>query len=93
MVDPANLHLPPTRLSGADPAKLARQLSRFGSSIAGMPPVLLLRGADDELMLYDGVTRASRIAKLIPGTLIPGEVMGKVRNKVGQYPKVKERLP
>jgi hypothetical protein len=92
-VNPADLHLPPSRLSGADPAKLTRQISRFGRSVQGMPPVLLYRGADDAYMLYDGVTRATRAAKLAPGTLIPAEIQGTLRTNVRQLPRVKDRLP
>jgi len=36
-VDPRTLHVPPSRLSGADPFKLQRQIARFGASTAGMP--------------------------------------------------------
>jgi hypothetical protein len=36
-VDPRILHLPTTRLAGADPVKLQRQIARHGTSTAGMP--------------------------------------------------------
>ena len=75
-VDPRTLHLPPSRLDGADPAKLQRQIARHGRSLQGMPPVLVYRGSDGELMLSDGVTRATRAAKLCPGSLIPAELLG-----------------
>ena len=38
-VDPAELRLPPSGLSGADLYKLQRQIARFGKSAVGMPPV------------------------------------------------------
>jgi hypothetical protein len=31
--DPAELRLPPSRLSGADPYKLQRQIARFGDHV------------------------------------------------------------
>jgi len=57
-VDPRTLHLPSSRLAGADPMKLQRQIARHGSSIQGMPPVEVYRGSDGQLMIFDGVTRA-----------------------------------
>jgi hypothetical protein len=48
-VDPRTLHLPPSRASGADPAKLARQISLDGSAIHGMPTPWVYRGADGRL--------------------------------------------
>jgi len=71
-VDPRELRVPPSRPQGADPAKLARQISLFGRSMVGMPPPWVYAGTDG--VLYNGVTRATRIAKLAPGTLIRVEV-------------------
>jgi hypothetical protein len=61
-VDPASLHLPGSRRDGADPLKLQRQLAKHGTSVEGMPPVEVKRGSDGKLVIYDGVTRATRIA-------------------------------
>lgn len=66
-VDPRTLRLPPSSISGADPAKLQRQIARHGKSVIGMPPLVVYRGSDGELILYDGVTRATRVARLLPG--------------------------
>jgi hypothetical protein len=62
-VDPATLHLPGSRRDGADPVKLQRQFARHGLSIAGMPPLEVSRGTDGHLVINDGVTRATRVAK------------------------------
>src|SRR4051812_4206522 len=48
------LHLPPSRRHGADPSKLARQISKHGSSLDGMPPLELVRGKDGHLRINDG---------------------------------------
>lgn len=72
-VDPATLRLPQERIDGADPAKLQRQIARHGRSLVGMPPVLVCRGSDGELVLSDGVTRATR---LCPVAVIPAELLG-----------------
>jgi hypothetical protein len=92
-VDPRSLRLPPSRLSGADPAKLQRQIARYGRSTAGMPRIVVYRGTDGELIVYDGVTRATRVAKLLPGQTVPVEVIGDVRSPGAILPSVGERLP
>jgi hypothetical protein len=92
-VDPRSLHLPGSRLSGADHVKLHDQIVRFGSRFTGMPTLLAYRGSDGELMVYDGVTRATRIAKLLPGTTVQVEVMRNIAHPVGHLPTVGEKLP
>src|SRR5262249_30652454 len=87
-VDPRTLHLPPSRATGPDPIELARQISRYGSSIEGMPIPWVYRGNDGALMIFDGVTRASRVAKLLPGTLIRVEVIGDLTAPCGQLPVI-----
>ena len=61
---------PPPNHSGADQYKLQRQIARHGTSILGMPPLLAYEGSDGILELVDGVTRATRVAKLLPGTKV-----------------------
>src|SRR4051812_37648487 len=78
-VDPSELRLPSSRASGADPMKLHRQIAKYGTSTSGMPPLLAYEGADGVLELIDGVTRATRVAKLSPGTTVAVEVIGKLR--------------
>src|SRR2546430_6875116 len=92
-VDPRTLHLPTTRPAGADPLKLQRQLARFGSATQGMPPLEVYRGTDGELVVYDGVTRATRVAKLLPRQLVRVEVIDDLPTPVGHLPTVGEKLP
>jgi hypothetical protein len=87
-VDPAELRLPPSRLSGADPYKLQRQIARYGKSAVGMPPVWVYEGSDGVLEIVNGVARATRLAKLDPGTTIRVEVIGQLRRPRGNYPKI-----
>ena len=47
----------------------------------------------ETLVLYNGVTRATRVAKLAPGVLIRVEVVGELKRPVGQYPKLGDNLP
>jgi hypothetical protein len=93
-VDPRSLRLPPSRRDGAEPTKLQRQIAKFGTETAGMPPLWVHRGKDGELMVFDGVTRATRIAKLLPGEKIPAEVTANYPNQdFTRFPTVEEKLP
>jgi hypothetical protein len=85
--DPRELRVT-SRIMGADPYKLQRQIARFGASTAGMPPIVAYEGSDGVLVIYNGVTRASRIAKLAPGTLVRVEVIGRIRRAFGNLPKI-----
>jgi hypothetical protein len=49
-VDPLELRAPSSRPYGADPAKLHRQIARFGKSTVGMPPPWVL-GTDGVLVI------------------------------------------
>ena len=90
-VNPATLHLPGSRHEGADPEKLQRQLARYGRGIVGMPPIEVQRGHDGELVIFDGVTRATRVAQFLPGVTILVEVTGNLKGPVGDLPTVGER--
>jgi hypothetical protein len=92
-VDPRTLHLPTSRLSGADPVKLQYQIARFGMGVAGMPALLAYRGSDGQLMIYDGVTRATRVARLLPGSTVRVEVMRNLTRPVGLLPTIGDTLP
>lgn len=65
----------------------------FGRSSVGMPAPWVYEGTDGVLMLYDGVTRATRIAKLAPGTLIRVEVVGQVPLAYAADPTIGDVLP
>lgn len=92
-VDPRLLHVPATRLSGVDPFKLHRQMARYGTLTSGMPVVEVYRGTDGKLMIYDGVTRATRVAKLLPGTLIQVELIDDLTTPAGHLPTIQDLLP
>jgi hypothetical protein len=87
-VDPRELRVPSSRRGGADLVKLHRQIARFGSSSVGMPPLVVYEGTDGVLVIYNGVTRATRIAKLAPGTLVRVELIGQLRRAYGADPKI-----
>jgi hypothetical protein len=92
-VDPRELHLPPSRIYGADPGKLQRQLSQFGLSTAGMPPLTVWRGTDGRYMISNGVTRATRVARFLPERKVVVEVIGSIRIPASRFPTVEDKLP
>jgi hypothetical protein len=93
-VDPGEFHLPPSRRQRADAGKLARQIGKHGDSLDGMPPLELIRGKDGHFRINDGVTRATRAAKLRPGAVVPAEVIQNLPGlDVTREKKVKDCLP
>jgi hypothetical protein len=92
-VDPRTLHVSPQRPTGADPAKLQRQIARFGTSTVGMPPILVYCDLDDRLIIWDGMTRATRVAKLLPGTLVRVIVLGRLNARLSALPIIADVLP
>ena len=92
-VDPRTLPLPYTRLNGPEMRKWVWHLSRYGTSITGMPAVEVHADPDGRLMIMNGVTRAARAAKFHPGTPIRVEVTGAVPSSVAHLPLVGDRLP
>lgn len=90
-VDPRTLRLPASRRSGADPLKLHRQIARFGKSVQGLPPLEVSRGSDGELVINNGVTRATRVAMLLPGALVRVEVIDDL--PVGSYSSIGDLVP
>lgn len=90
---PGDLRLPPSRRDGADAFKLAEQVRRYGASVGGMPALEVTEGAGGELMINDGVTRATRAPKYAPpGTSVPVVVIEhRPRMDLSALPKVRER--
>jgi hypothetical protein len=50
-------------------------------------------GSDGVLILYNDITRATRIAKLAPGTVVQVEVIGKLPKAFAGEPKIGDLLP
>src|SRR5438093_4870010 len=92
-VDPRTLRAPGSRRFGADPVKLQRQIAQFGSSAQGMQPLEVSRGSDGELVINNGVTRATRIAKLSLGTNVRVEVIDDLQMPVGSFPSIGDLIP
>jgi hypothetical protein len=67
-------------------------MSLIGRSSVGMPPPWVYEGSDGVLVLYNGVTRATRSAKLAPGVLIRVEVVGKLPKAYASEPKIGDVL-
>ena len=59
-----------------------------------MPALQVVRGKDGRLRINDGVTRATRAAKLRPGVLVGAEVIQNLpKLDVTRIPRVKDCLP
>lgn len=65
----------------------------FGKSVQGMPTLEVSRGSDAELILNNGVTRAMRVAMLLPGALVRVEVIDDLPVPVGPYPSIGDLVP
>lgn len=59
----------------------------------GMPPVEVSRGTDGALVINDGVTRATRVAKLAPGTTIRVEVIDDLPIPVSSFESIGDLIP
>lgn len=92
-VDPCELRVPSSRQSGADPIKLHRQIARFGATAVGMQPLIVYEATDGVLVVYNGVTRATRLAKFAPGNLVRVEVVGRLLKACSADPKIGDLLP
>ena len=61
--------------------------------MAGMPTIEVSRGSDGELVINNGVTRATRIAKLLPGKLVRVEILEDIPDPVGHLPTIGDLIP
>jgi hypothetical protein len=91
-MDPRELRVQGARRGSADPIKMQRQIARFGASSVGMPPLVVYEASDGVLAVYNGVTRASRVAKLAPGRLVRVEVIGRLRRAYPAEPKIADLI-
>ena len=92
-VDPRTLFLPTQRLAGADPWKLQQQIAKHGHSTLGMPAIWVEIDPEGRLAIIDGVTRATRVAKLLPGTIITVEVIGVRKRPLRSRVTVADTVP
>ena len=57
-----------------------------------MPPILVYEDIDGLLEITDGVTRATRIAKLALGRTVSVVVVGRYRRSRSNSPSVRDRI-
>ena len=87
-VDPRELRVSSSRRTGADPIKLQKaDCPILDLPVAGIPPIIVYEGTDGVLVIYNGVTRATRMAKLAPGKLVRVEVIGPLLRLMDQTPR------
>ena len=91
-VDPRELRFPSSRRF-VDAGKFARQLSRYGRSLQGMPTLEVEEASDGVLVVVDGVTRATRAAKMAPGQLVRVEIIAYRKQPAAGDPKIGDHLP
>jgi hypothetical protein len=58
-----------------------------------MAPIEVYRAEDGELVIYNGVTRATRAAKLCPGQLVAVQLMGLIGGNGARFPTIGDKLP
>jgi len=58
-----------------------------------MPPLEAYESEDGFLVVYNGVTRATRMAMLAPGVKVRVEVLGQLRRKYASTPSIGDTLP
>jgi len=71
--------------------KLADQYKRYGKRSDGMPPIFVTLGKDGEMQSIDGLTRATRMFRYAPGTLVAVEVVKEFpRWNLSNYPRLED---
>jgi hypothetical protein len=84
-------HAPP---AGADPIKLTRATVEARPFDSGNAATLVHRDRNGRLKIVDGVTRATRVAKYLPGVLIRVQVTAEQpKADYSSYPTVGDTLP
>jgi len=68
------------------------QVRQYGSTKTGMPPILVYEDPSGLLEIMDGVTRATRIAKLAPGETVPVSIIGFYRRSRAASRLLRETL-
>lgn len=71
---PGKLRLSPTRPEGADDYKLAMQEAEYGLSTEDMPPIEVIVGRNGEMIIFNGMTRATRAYRYHPNDPVLVEV-------------------
>lgn len=74
-VKPGGLRLPPTRPEGADQVKLFMQTGEFGKTFEDMPALWVTECMGGELLINNGVTRATRAFLADPNITVPVEII------------------
>lgn len=90
-IDPRKLLVPSNM--GADPYKLQKQIAKYGNSIVGMPLLVGYETLDGFILLFDGITRATRVAKLLPGRAVQVQIAGKMKVMSTKYHCIEETIP
>jgi len=91
-VDPGDLRLPSVGQAASTLGSgIRRSVRQFVARRDDLPPILVHEDPDGVLEITDGVTRATRVAKLTPGEPVPVVVIGRYRRSRASSPRVRDR--
>lgn len=94
VVDPGDLRLPPRRQDGPDRTRYENQVRRFGAGTIGLPPIEVTEGTHGDLMINNGVTRATRVFYLANGQAVPVEVIDvRPRADFSRLKRIRDVMP
>jgi hypothetical protein len=65
---------------------------QFAARADDMPSIFVYEDPNGIMGIIDGVTRATRIAKLAPGERVPVTMIGNFRRSRSASPRVRDRL-
>ena len=68
---PGGLRVPPEWPDGADPMKLQDQYNAHQFDLSDMPPLEVIETAGGALVIFNGVTRATRSYMIDPNRMVP----------------------
>lgn len=90
---PGKLRVPPERVDGADPMKLQDQFNEYENNLSQLPPLEVIAAAGEALVIFNGVTRATRSYMVDPGRVVPIIITASYPNaEVGHLPTIEQLL-
>ena len=92
--NPPSTPLPPPDFGVPPSGRYIRgRTGQTGTVCVSLLPLEVSRGSDGELVINNGVTRATRIAKLLPGVSVRVDVIDDLPIPVGSFPSIGDMIP
>ena len=90
---PGHLYVPPEWPDGADPMKLQDQFNEHGNDLSELPPLEVIATAGGRLVIFNGVTRATRSYTIDPNKTVPVIVTSTYSNAdISHLPTIEQLL-